>query len=649
MTWTWREKPTAVIQRGKITQPPYIYHSLEKEKLRTEIDCLNLKGERETKNRNRISTMVGLPYDCLANPLGAVRLTFEKAVGAGSDPAALDGKDWGTADLFRQFLFDDGALSQVPILNPSTIKRVQPNTLVRFRGMIQDMLGNEFYVGAYKDGCKWRTNKFADASPCPVDASSDSRIWERQLLYCVPVPGQNSWVESSHESIKNPYTESISPPREKRPREDDSTMADVDMVESGHVPEDSPNLKKMREDGRTLEPSDLQMIGTEGKSSNLSLLPDLERNSFPCLVKTYDSPESSLKLNDVFEFIGIFSFDTDLTVDRDNTDELEEGFCEDALVYLPPAKVPRLHCIVHRKIGVNDFLSSPCLELTPSAIREVREALLGNLTAVLGNDRVAAQYVLLHLLSRVHARVDSIAVGKLSLNLTSFNKESISVFANRIKLAVENILPFTECLPLTVDYLNTVSLAPKKDYTTNRLASGFLQLAAGSHLTIDETTLQSGTLNSTGVENVRVLKNMMQTQKVEYDFTYYKMEMAADVQVLILSEGKSNILPADLVVPFRPSAVDPTLGVNGEMLKAWRWYLATMKSLPHAIEPHMQKVVEDDLVAARQADRSLGSQEFSRWLTMGRLMSISFGETSLSMEHWQMVKELETLRKERST
>ncbi|THG04025.1 hypothetical protein TEA_013710 [Camellia sinensis var. sinensis] len=59
------------------------------------------------------------------------------------------------------------------------------------------------------------------------------------------------------------------------------------------------------------------------------------------------------------------------------------------------------------------------------------------------------------------------------------------------------------------------------------------------------------------------------------------------------------------------------------------------------------EVVEDDLVAARQADRSLGSQDFSRWLTMGRLMSVSFGETRLSLEHWQMVKELERLRTER--
>lgn len=38
----------------------------------------------------------------------------------------------------------------MPILGPGSIGRVQPNTLVRFRGMVQDMVGNEFYVGAYQ-------------------------------------------------------------------------------------------------------------------------------------------------------------------------------------------------------------------------------------------------------------------------------------------------------------------------------------------------------------------------------------------------------------------------------------------------------------------------------------------------------------------
>lgn len=58
--------------------------------------------------------------------------------------------------------------------------------------MIQDMLGNEFYVGVYKDGSVWRTNKFMDVSHFPMpssssSSSSDMQVWERRLLYCVPV------------------------------------------------------------------------------------------------------------------------------------------------------------------------------------------------------------------------------------------------------------------------------------------------------------------------------------------------------------------------------------------------------------------------------------------------------------------------------
>jgi hypothetical protein len=96
--------------------------------------------------------MGGPAYDCLTNPLGAVRFSFVNALSSGYDPASSVGKDWGVVDLFRHYFSDESAISQVPILDSSSIKWVQPKTLVRFRGMIQDMLGNEFYAGAYKVG-----------------------------------------------------------------------------------------------------------------------------------------------------------------------------------------------------------------------------------------------------------------------------------------------------------------------------------------------------------------------------------------------------------------------------------------------------------------------------------------------------------------
>jgi hypothetical protein len=77
--------------------------------------------------------------------------------------------------------------------------------------------------------------------------------------------------------------------------------------------------------------------------------------------------------------------------------------------------------------------------------------------------------------------------------------------------------------------------------------------------------------------------------QVEYDFEYYKLEMATDVQMLTLSEGKSNILPSDLVVPFRPSTV-PAVTATPEELESWRWYLATVRSLPQSNEPEILQV-----------------------------------------------------------
>ncbi|KAK9059703.1 hypothetical protein SSX86_020407 [Deinandra increscens subsp. villosa] len=614
--------------------------------------------------------MVGREYDCLANPLGAVRSTFEKAVASGSDPASFDRRDWGVSDLFREFLFDNDGLRQVPILTHSTVKWIHPNSLVRFRGMIQDMLGNEMYVGVYKNEETWNTNKFTDVSQFPMGSSPDMRLWDRQLLFCVPVPGQNSWADSTSDGSIRTYATSEN--EDKRPREACSVSNEVEMQDLSNEMPDSPCAKKMRE-GESFSPDNM----TEGADSGMSMVPDFDRNDFQCLVKIYDSPESDLKLNDVFEFIGVLTFDTDVKDDKNDNHQLENCFDHDELVNMPSSKVntrlcvlklfkifhdtfwfdtlsicfqvPRLHCLVHRKLSLNDMMSSsPTLEPKPDLIKGLRESLLHHLTVVLGNDELAARFMLLHLLSKVHTRVESVAVGNLSLNLTNFDKSRISVFGNRIDDAVKNLLPFCQRIPLTVEYLNTASLAPVKDYQTNRLVPGVLQCAEGSHFTIDETELQSGTLNSKGVENAQLLKDLMEFQKVDYDFKYYKMKMDADVRLLVLSEGKSNILPADIVLRFLPSSsANPVGTVDEETLNAWRWYLATLRSLPHSIGTDMQKVVEDDMVASRQADRNLGTEDFSRWLTMGRLMASSFGETCLSHEHWQMVKEMERLRKDR--
>lgn len=69
--------------------------------------------------------MGGPAYDCLTNPLGAVRFSFGNALSSGYDPASSVGKDWGVVDLFRHYFSDESAISQVflyPIDSSSAYK-----------------------------------------------------------------------------------------------------------------------------------------------------------------------------------------------------------------------------------------------------------------------------------------------------------------------------------------------------------------------------------------------------------------------------------------------------------------------------------------------------------------------------------------------
>lgn len=61
--------------------------------------------------------------------------------------------------------------------------------------------------------------------------------------------------------------------------------------------------------------------------------------------------------------------------------------------------------------------------------------------------------------------------------------------------------------------------------------------------------MEQGRLDATGVNNLSALGHLIKTQRVEYDFKYYKMEFDTDISVLILSEGKS-LLQVSVVLLF---------------------------------------------------------------------------------------------------
>lgn len=52
------------------------------------------------------------------------------------------------------------------------------------------------------------------------------------------------------------------------------------------------------------------------------------------VLQIYDCAESELKLNEVFEFVGVFTMDSEVNMDEDDNIESSNGF-EDDLVSFP--------------------------------------------------------------------------------------------------------------------------------------------------------------------------------------------------------------------------------------------------------------------------------------------------------------------------
>jgi hypothetical protein len=121
---------------------------------------------------------------------------------------------------------------------------------------------------------------------------------------------------------------------------------------------------------------------------------------------------------------------------------------------------------------------------------------------------------------------------------------------------VAALVPASHVLPLSIGCLTAARLLPRKDYATERIVAGALQLAPGTHLLLDETALMPGTMGEPAVRNLRALAALVTTQTIEVDFVHFAKEFPVDVAVAVLSEGRT-ILPVRARLHICPLAHCP--------------------------------------------------------------------------------------------
>ncbi|XP_051945366.1 mini-chromosome maintenance complex-binding protein isoform X2 [Xyrauchen texanus] len=610
--------------------------------------------------------------DWINNPLGVVDGMFAQS---NSSP------DWEkkVVEHFKEKLKQNDAHTWVPSLNDVPMHYLKPNSLVKFRCMVQDMFDPEFFMGIYEmndptsNSKLLKCGKYKDVTECGVDFNSSNTVTsERQTFYCIPIPGESQWVKESYAGSSQARVEpstSYAPYRHKRSYEEDDEMdmQPQQMKDPNQGAQSSADSHGNMESKRQETEAPNHNSSPSHCTSSLDLNFPLPGEKGPaCLVKVYEDWDR-FKLNDMLEVFGILSVDPALSViadERETSSLLDptEGMetVEEQRVHSPPASlVPRLHMLYAQPLvhnnpllpsGVSeengDYLTSVLGELAA-----VRAELLTYFTHVLLGDSLAAEYLILHLISNVYSRRDVLPLGKFTVNLSGCSRST--PYTEHLYKVIQQLVPSSYRLCMSLHNMNNQRMVPQKDYTANRLLSGTLQLANNTSLFLDETQLEQGQLDTTGVRNITALGNLISWQKVDYDFNYHQMEFPCNINVLIASEGRS-LLPSDCQVHLQPMLNPPNLveylsavqvAQIPSQLNKYRIYLNVARALNYTISEEITKAVEEDFVDMRKDDpQSMSAEDLHRLLVVARLLSLSHGQNTLSRDGWMKAKQLEALR-----
>ncbi|XP_045190600.2 mini-chromosome maintenance complex-binding protein-like isoform X2 [Mercenaria mercenaria] len=615
--------------------------------------------------------------DWINNPLGIIQTLSDKP---------QDGDCSPVRKYFSEKLASRSALTWVPSLNDSSLHNLKANSLVRYRCMIQDMYDPEFYLGKYevKDTATgntfMRSGKYKDIAECganqTIDMDSRNNVtMDRMTLYCVPVPGEAEWVKQSYADMSKVKTHSYpststTRARGKRNLEDETEVSEEPMESQ------CPDAESKNGDNGAIsmetEEEKSKRQQTARKVDGLCEKPDL---NFPlpgekgpaCLVKVYDDIDK-FKVNDIVEFVGVLSVDPSLARfqnDREEGDSVinvvEETPEEMNAHAPPPSLVPRLHAVLcnhlkHVNPLVPDSVEDKIqvLENIQGVLTALKQELLSVLEHALLGDKMAAKYLLCHLIANVYGRADAMALGKFSVNFSNCPRSSL--YSELLHHLLSNIVTQSHLLHMSLENMNKLPFSPKKDYTANRLRSGILQLADQTNITINEIALEPGQLDVNGVKNIQSLGNVINWQKVEYDFEFHRQEFQSNISALIVSEGRS-ILPSDCFVPLQCKEQPSDLRsyfqqldsiLTDDFLTKCRTYIGLAKHMDYGLSDEVQKKIQDDFVSLRKDDpKSMTVDDFHALLSLTRLLSLSDLKSCPTLETWNMAKVMENCRKQR--
>lgn len=280
---------------------------------------------------------------------------------------------------YEEHFGSDEMFKIIPSLNPMST----PNTLVKYRGIIQDVHNTELVTANYL---------YREAGYDDNNFFNDNVMIERELFYCIPIPGEAKWSRTSfypnntneNEEVNKSTLKKSTVQNTKRKRNDEDSEGESDDMSD----ELELETKKKRQLHENISTSDKRSVSDRDEMLDF---PIKGEDGLACLIKLYGE-DFGFKNTELVDFVGILTFESP---NKMCTDE-EEEFCN----FRPEATlVPRLHVLFFKKYkSVFDIVTITNSEYSWDI---VRNQLLEYLTLAFGGDCLVAELLLYNLISRV--------------------------------------------------------------------------------------------------------------------------------------------------------------------------------------------------------------------------------------------------------
>jgi hypothetical protein len=415
-------------------------------------------------------------------------------------------------------------------------------------------------------------------------------------------------------------------------------------------------------------------------------------STLSCLVRIYN--EECPKLNDLVEIFGVYTVNVDNGESRSSIDDGNDD--EDLFVHLPPSIYPRLQCITYRRLGSSFPLfqeisvdGNPIFEVKELNhqdrrmigdikslsdgvdARRCREDILTLISGSIYNDPLLAEYILLAILSRVYGRDVSQAVGYIALDILLDYSTDSSVYIQRLQSCLAMLIPRVVKILGDEDSLNepTLCLRPSKN-DHNLMNISPLQMGDGAVMIIDETDAaekENGvSLSSSGKLSVHALRTFITMQQLPVFYGVYELNLPTNNPIIVVSKNTKESLilqesehESHAVVKILARGignagfdVDATNLEKTFDMTQLRKYWALVRILDVAMSGDALKRAEDTFVKERKDCYGTGqtmttAADFSRWLSIARLLALSYGSTTITPKIWDDMLSLERRRKSR--